>query len=50
MSAEERELIYAEKRKSDQFIDGLIKTFNDEFDEKEVTVSAPKRVKYAYVR
>lgn len=50
MSTEQKELIYSEKRKADQFVDGLIKTLNDEFNEKEVTVSAPKRLKYAYVR
>ena len=50
LTAEERELIYKSKKEADTFVDGLILTLNEEFDEKEVTVAAPKRLKYAYLR
>ena len=50
LTAEERELIYKSKKEADTFVDGLILTLNEEFDEKEVTVATQKRFKYAYLR
>ena len=50
MTAEEQQMIANAKKESDSFVNGFIQTLNDEFDEKEVTIASPKRLKYAYMR
>ena len=47
---DQKQLILSAKREADQFVDGLIETLNTEFDEKEVDISMPKRIKYEYIR
>ena len=49
-SEEEKEEIKQINRQNDQFVDGLIQSLNDDFEEKEVTVDMRKRVKYEYIR
>ena len=50
MTEEQRAEIKYTKREADKFIDSIVETLNEDYDEKEVTVAMSKREKYAYVR
>lgn len=49
-SAEDQAQILETKREADKFIDSIIVTLNEDFDEKDVTVEASRRDKYDFVR
>ena len=50
LSPEEREQVFETKRQADKFVDSIIQSLNEDYDEKDVTLSMPKREKYECVR
>jgi len=47
---EQLKIVKEQQRTNDLFVDGFVQMLNDDFDEREVSVSMPKRLKYAYVK